>query len=135
MDANLLVRPCWTQLFRYSAITFTGHRIHYDQFFATRVERHPGLVIHGPLQATLLYHFAAKLNDGCNADYFDFRSASALFDTEILLIHAEVISDGKLELWSARSGSPVTIQAESRWRYVVRAAYTAAVVSDKLTVY
>jgi acyl dehydratase len=48
-------------LFRYSALTFNGHRIHYDRDYVTKVEGYPGLIVHGPLQASLLIEFAAKL--------------------------------------------------------------------------
>ena len=48
-------------LFRYSALTFNGHRIHYDRDYVTKVEGYPGLIFHGPLQAALLVEFAAKL--------------------------------------------------------------------------
>jgi 3-methylfumaryl-CoA hydratase len=47
-------------LFRYSALTFNGHRIHYDEPYAREVEFYPGLVIHGPLQATLMLNLAAS---------------------------------------------------------------------------
>ena len=59
-------------LFRYSALTFNGHRIHYDHVFATETEAYPGLVVHGPLQATLLLNLAA---DALNASphRFSFR--------------------------------------------------------------
>ncbi len=50
-----------TLLFRYSALTFNSHRIHYDQPYATGVEGYAGLVVHGPLQATLLLNLAATL--------------------------------------------------------------------------
>ncbi len=48
-------------MFRYSALTFNGHRIYYDFPYATEVEHYPGLVIHGPLQGTLLLNFAATI--------------------------------------------------------------------------
>ena len=47
-------------LFRYSAVTFNGHRIHYDEPYAREVEGYPGLVVHGPMQATLLLNLAAR---------------------------------------------------------------------------
>ena len=50
-----------TLLFRYSAITFNGHRIHYDLLYARDTEGYPGLLVHGPLQATLLMNLAAKV--------------------------------------------------------------------------
>jgi len=55
-----LVETSPVLLFRYSAITFNGHRIHYDQPYAREVEGYPGLVVHGPIQATLLLNFAAS---------------------------------------------------------------------------
>ena len=55
-------------LFRYSALTFNGHRIHYDRDYVTEVEGYPGLVFHGPLQAALIVEFAAKLHGGMAAE-------------------------------------------------------------------
>jgi len=49
-------------LFRYSALTFNGHRIHYDRQYVMEVEGYPGLIVHGPLQATLLIEFAASIH-------------------------------------------------------------------------
>src|SRR5947209_14925437 len=51
-------------LFRYSALTFNGHRIHYDRDYVTKIEGYPGLVFHGPLQAAFIVEFAAKLHGG-----------------------------------------------------------------------
>ena len=51
-------------LFRYSALTFNGHRIHYDRDYVTKVEGYPGLIFHGPLQATFIVELAAKLHGG-----------------------------------------------------------------------
>ena len=47
-------------LFRYSALTFNGHRIHYDRDYVTKVEGYPGLIFHGPMQAAFLVEFAAS---------------------------------------------------------------------------
>lgn len=55
-----VVEPSSPLLFRYSALTFNSHRIHYDRRYAMEVEGYPGLVVHGPLQATMLIHFAAN---------------------------------------------------------------------------
>ena len=57
---SLAVEATPTLLFRYSALTFNGHRIHYDPDYARNVEHYPGLVVHGPLQATLMMHLAAN---------------------------------------------------------------------------
>ena len=50
----MVIRPSAALLFRYSALTFNGHRIHYDAPYARGVEGYPGLIVHGPLQASLL---------------------------------------------------------------------------------
>ena len=100
-------------LFRYSALTFNGHRIHYDAPYATGPENYPGLVVHGPMQATLLCQFAADLK-GASPKRFDFRSLSPLFDTSDFSLNAEPAADG-LRLWTARSGGPVAMEAQARW--------------------
>jgi 3-methylfumaryl-CoA hydratase len=64
-----------TLLFRYSAITFNGHRIHYDFPYATEVEGYEGLVVHGPLQATLLLN-AAAVSAGKTPTTLDYRGQS-----------------------------------------------------------
>lgn len=68
-------------LFRYSALTFNGHRIHYDRDYATREEGYPGLVVHGPLTATLLSELARRATGDRPFARFAFRARSPLFDT------------------------------------------------------
>jgi 3-methylfumaryl-CoA hydratase len=100
-------------LFRYSALTFNGHRIHYDRRYAAEVEHYPGLVVHGPLQATFLVNYATELR-GIPPSSFKFRSLSPLFDNDAFLLHAE--EDGKkLRLWTARENGPVAMTAEADW--------------------
>ena len=60
-------------LFRYSALTFNGHRIHYDRRYATEVEGYPGLVVHGPLIATLLMDLLRRNQPAANVTRFSFR--------------------------------------------------------------
>ena len=67
-------------LFRYSALTFNGHRIHYDRTYATLEEGYPGLVVHGPLIATVLLHLAQENVPGRAITAFRFRAMRALFD-------------------------------------------------------
>lgn len=76
-----------TLLFRYSAITFNGHRIHYDLSYATGVEGYPGLVVHGPLQATLLFNCAA-IEGGRVPKRFDYRGLSPAIAGELLAVYA-----------------------------------------------
>lgn len=103
-------------LFRYSAITFNGHRIHYDQPYATGVEGYPGLVVHGPLQATWLYHFASRLRAGKPPRQFVFRNLATVFDTDTLTLHArDDTAAAGLHLWVAAEGGPVAMLAEAQW--------------------
>ena len=67
-------------LFRYSALTFNGHRIHYDRDYVTKVEGYPGLIFHGPMQAAFLVEFAAKLHGGTAPKKFIYRGVQPLFE-------------------------------------------------------
>lgn len=106
---NRSLTPTSTLLFRYSALTFNGHRIHYDTPFATGTEGYPGLIIHGPLQATLLCHYAQKIKEMA-PKHFRFRSLSPLFDDAVITLNAETSAEG-LRLWTARPGGPVAMEA------------------------
>jgi len=71
-------------LFRFSALTFNSHRIHYDRDYAIQVEGYSGLVVHGPLLATQLAQFAEQrfANDGRSLRHFDFKAVSPVIDTQ-----------------------------------------------------
>ncbi|RLQ87912.1 FAS1-like dehydratase domain-containing protein [Notoacmeibacter ruber] len=97
-------------LFRYSALTFNGHRIHYDYPYATREEGYAGLVVHGPLQATLLMNAAAeRLKTG--ALRFEYRGLAPLIVGQPVSIDAE---DDRL--WLKKSDGTITF--ESRYQYL-----------------
>ena len=100
-------------LFRYSALTFNGHRIHYDRRYVTEVEGYPGLIVHGPLQAAWLFNHAAELQ-GAPPSRFAFRGLSPLFDDDAIFINAEVDGEG-VKLWTAREDGPVAMSAEASW--------------------
>lgn len=68
-------------LFRYSALMFNAHRIHYDRDYAMEVEGYPGLVVHGPLTATLLMDHFLRARPRARVARFEFRAQSPLFDT------------------------------------------------------
>jgi 3-methylfumaryl-CoA hydratase len=100
-------------LFRYSALTFNGHRIHYDRQYCTEVEGYPGLVFHGPLTATLLFDLALERNPGCWVSGFEFRAVSPLFDLEPFTL-AGCREDDRAELWARtpQGGLAMTAKAE-----------------------
>ncbi|MEQ6204385.1 MaoC family dehydratase N-terminal domain-containing protein [Sulfitobacter sp. HNIBRBA2951] len=104
------ITPSEVMLFRYSALTFNGHRIHYDRDYARDVEGHAGLVVHGPLIATLLMGMAQRLAQGAQPSAFQFRAASPLFDTAPFTLHARTI-DGGYDLAAATPQGRMAMQA------------------------
>ncbi|MBP0439922.1 FAS1-like dehydratase domain-containing protein [Tianweitania sediminis] len=108
-----MVEPTQILLFRYSALTFNGHRIHYDAPYARDVESYPGLIVHGPMQATMLAQFAADIR-GRSPTRFEFRSLSPLFDDRSFTLNARDDVDG-LKLWTAAKEGPVAMEARASW--------------------
>ena len=100
-------------LLRYSALTFNGHRIHYDRPYATNVEGYPGLIVHGPLQATLLIEFAASIKDR-PPKQFRYRAVQPLFDFTPFEMCARPTSDG-LHLWIQTVEGAQTMDAQASW--------------------
>lgn len=95
------VTPLPVTLFRYSALTFNGHRIHYDRDYSKSVEGYDGLVFHGPLTATLLADLAVEHRAGATLTSFSFRGLSPLFDDAPFTLHGNSGDDGKVDLWAA----------------------------------
>jgi 3-methylfumaryl-CoA hydratase len=87
-------------LFRYSALTFNSHRIHYDRRYATEVEGYPGLVIHGPLLATLLVDLWRRQQSETALSGFEFRALRPLFDTAPFELCGCPEDDGRVALWA-----------------------------------
>ena len=97
-------------LFRYSALTFNGHRIHYDRDYVTRVEGYPGLVFHGPLQAAFIVELAAKLHGGAPPKKFSYRGLQPLFEGSEFSVNATTTDGGGLELWTANAEGQPTMK-------------------------
>lgn len=101
-------------LFRYSALTFNGHRIHYDRSYVTEVEGYPGLIVHGPLVATLLTGLVGRELPDRVIRSFAFRAVSPLFDTEPFSVHGRLEDDGhSVTLWAANARGELAMQAEA----------------------
>ena len=100
-------------LFRYSALTFNGHRIHYDRDYVTQVEGYPGLIFHGPLQAALLVEFAAKLR-GAAPKKFSYRGLQPLFEGSDFSLNANDTEHG-MELWTANAQGQPTMKGTAVW--------------------
>jgi 3-methylfumaryl-CoA hydratase len=101
-------------LFRYSALTFNGHRIHYDRDYVTKVEGYPGLIFHGPMQAAFLVEFAAKLHGGTAPKKFVYRGLQPLFEGSEFSINANDARAG-MELWTANSEGQPTMKGTATW--------------------
>ena len=101
-------------LFRYSAITFNGHRIHYDRDHAIKAEGYAGLVVHGPLQATMILEYAAKLR-AAPPKTFKFRGISPLIDGAAFTVNAAERDDG-LHLWTAAADGRLCMEAQALWK-------------------
>lgn len=97
------VSPDSVLLFRYSALTMNGHRIHYDRPYAMDEEGYPALVVHGPLQATLLADLAAR-NLGRPLTTFDFRGQVPAFDGPALHVCGNPAEGGGASLWTEQRG-------------------------------
>jgi 3-methylfumaryl-CoA hydratase len=107
--------PDAVQLFRYSALTFNGHRIHYDRDYVTREEGYPGLVVHGPLTATLLVDLVRCNAPTARVEQFSFRAVSPLFDGNRMSVNATPSgADGVVKLWAANAEGDLAMTAEAR---------------------
>ena len=99
-------------LFRYSALTFNGHRIHYDRDYATQVEFYPALVVHGPLLATLLLDLAQRERPGAAIRHFTFRALRPAFDNAPLHLHG-LSTDHGAELWTSDAEGFIGMKAKA----------------------
>ena len=94
------VDPDEVLLFRYSALTFNAHRIHYDRDFARTAEAYPGLVVHGPLLATLMLDLLVTSLPECQLQYFEFKAMQPVFDLHPFDVCCDTPgADGKARLW------------------------------------
>ena len=98
-DATRSFSPDPVLLFRFSALTFNAHRIHYDRDYAREVEGYAGLVVHGPLVATLLMDHFLRHSPGAAVRAFSFRAERPLLDTAPFDLRLAVKGSGA-ELWA-----------------------------------
>jgi len=114
--------PAWSRtitpdpvlLFRYSALTFNGHRIHYDRSYVTEVEGYPGLIVHGPLIATLLADLLQRHLPEARMCAFSFRAVGSLYDTEPFIVCGRPSADGTtVQLWAQNMRGELAMQAEA----------------------
>jgi 3-methylfumaryl-CoA hydratase len=99
-------------LFRYSALIFVGHRIHYDRRYTTEVEGYPGLVVHGPLIATLLADLLRR-HSSAPPKSLRFRAISPLFDNAPFAVCGMPEPDGRASLWAQNADGALAMKAEA----------------------
>ena len=99
-------------LFRFSALTFNGHRIHYDHPYSTKVEGYPGLIVHGPLLALLLLDLVRREHPSAALSAFSFRAFRPVFDTGPFRIAGKPDGGGML-LWAEDNGGALAMKAEA----------------------
>ena len=105
------IAPDPVLLFRYSAITFNGHRIHYDREYVTQVEGYPGLIVHGPLIATFLVDLLRRERPTARLRQFDFRAVSPLFDIHRFRVCGRDEGGGRHALWARNHDGALAMQA------------------------
>jgi len=104
-------------LFRYSALTFNGHRIHYDRRYVTEVEGYPGLIVHGPLIATLLLDLLRRERPDAEVASFRFKAVRPTFDLHSFRVNGQPQPDGKtVRLWAADHEGWLTMDATATLR-------------------
>jgi 3-methylfumaryl-CoA hydratase len=106
-----VVTPDPVVLFRYSALTFNSHRIHYDRAWAMDVEGYPGLVVHGPLTTTLLIDFARDSNPGRRITAYTTQARAPLFDPAPFELRGRPTAKG-CELWAVTPEGTIAMSAE-----------------------
>ncbi|WP_326541865.1 FAS1-like dehydratase domain-containing protein [Pseudorhodoferax sp.] len=105
------VQPDDVLLFRYSALTFNGHRIHYDRKYVTEVEGYPGLVVHGPLIDTLLLDLLRRQLPDAQLKTFQFRAVKPLFDTAPFVVCGRQEDAETVRLWARTEDGHLTMDA------------------------
>jgi 3-methylfumaryl-CoA hydratase len=110
------IHPDPVLLFRYSAVTFNSHRIHYDHPYVTQVEGYPGLVVHGPLTATLLVDLLRRNAPGARLKTFAFRAMRPLYDTaNFFTCGLPDEAQRSARLWTRDREGAVTMEATATW--------------------
>jgi len=111
------ITPDDVLLFRYSALTFNGHRIHYDRQYVTQVEGYPGLIVHGPLIATLLMDLLRRELPAADVASFRFKAVRPTFDLNPFSVHGALQPDGRtVRLWAQDHEGWLTMDATATLR-------------------
>ena len=113
-DFSVLLKADPALLFRYSAATFNAHRIHYDRDYAVQKEHYPGLLVHGPLLATLLLEQLNRhIGSDLTLDKFDFRAQAPVYDLTPFHLCGKQSAKNEYQLWVADDTALSCLQASA----------------------
>ena len=113
-DFSIDINPDPVLLFRYSALTFNGHRIHYDHPFCIDTEGYDGLIVHGPLLATLLLDGLANHKPDAVVQNFEFRAMAPVFDNMKFQVKGIEQEPGEYSLWIEREDGSMAMDAKAK---------------------
>jgi 3-methylfumaryl-CoA hydratase len=102
-------------LFRFSALTFNAHRIHYDHPYTTAAEGYPALLVHAPLTALLLLDFAVRRNHGRKPSAFQFRAEGPLYCGEAVALSGQPGQGGEGRVWASAPDGRTAMRATVEW--------------------
>ena len=105
------------ELFRYSALTFNGHKIHYDFPYTTDQEGYPNLIVHGPLLLTLLLNAFKSKSDGKVIEEVDYKSVGPIYLGEELTITSKDVDNTKVEMRVLGPDNKIAMMARVKWIY------------------
>ena len=105
--------PSEVLLFRYSALTFNGHRIHYDRKYVNEVEIYPGLIVHGPMIATFLVELLHEHVPNRRLRHYEFKAMRPLFDIHSFDVNGKVGENGTISLWTKNYEGFVSMKASA----------------------
>jgi 3-methylfumaryl-CoA hydratase len=113
-DETWTITPDTGLLFRYSAITFNTHKIHYDREYATKVEGYDGIIVHGPLQGSYAFNLAAVMG-GRTPTRFPFRNLSPLTDAAPFHVKGARQPDGSVAVWTEDHAGRRCMSGAAHW--------------------
>lgn len=115
-DWSKVIVPDSVMLFRYSALTFNSHRVHYDRAYATEVERHRGLLVQGPLIATLLAEAVRQYRPEKKMTAFSFRALQPLYEGQAIGVHGKATTGGSvIALWATNPAGGTAMSAIAKF--------------------
>ncbi|MBL4740064.1 MAG: MaoC family dehydratase N-terminal domain-containing protein [Sneathiella sp.] len=114
-DWTETIAPDPVLLFRYSALTFNGHRIHYDRDYVKNEEGYPGLIVHGPLIGTLLMKLAIERMSGKSLKKFSFRNFNPVFDTAPFQICGKMSGENSCDVWATGPGGELAVSGTAQF--------------------